>query len=151
TEQGLVDVPDASARFLVDRREHATGSAVASALVGTRPMLVEVQALVVPTPGAAPPRRYASGLDPARLAMLLAVLAQHSATATAQADVYVSVAGGLRVTETGVDLGLALAVGSAHRRRPVRPGTVAIGELGLGGEVRTVPQIDRRLDEAARL
>jgi DNA repair protein RadA/Sms len=151
TEQGLLDVPDASARFLVDRREHATGSAVVGALVGTRPMLVEVQALVVPTMGAAPPRRYASGLDPARLAMLLAVLSQHGATATAQAEVYVSVAGGLRVTETGVDLGLALAVGSAHRSRPVRDRTVAIGELGLGGEVRTVPQIERRLDEAARL
>ena len=149
TEHGLVDVPDASARFLVDRRADATGSAVAAVVEGTRPMLVEVQALVVPT--SVPPRRYATGLDAARLAMLLGVLTEHGGARGAQSDVYASVAGGLRVTETGADLALALAVASAQVHRPVVAGAVAIGELGLGGEVRTVPQVERRLDEAARL
>jgi DNA repair protein RadA/Sms len=149
TESGLADVPDASERFLVDRREGAPGSAVAAILEGTRPMLVEVQALVVPT--SVPPRRYAAGLDAARLAMLLAVLAQHGRVSTDKCEVYASVAGGLRVSETGADLALALAVGSAECGRPVVARTVAIGELGLGGEVRTVPQLERRLDEAVRL
>jgi DNA repair protein RadA/Sms len=149
TEHGLADVPDASARFLVDRREGAAGSAVAAILEGSRPMLVEVQALVVPT--TVPPRRYAAGFDPARLAMLLAILAQHGGVSTDKCEVYASVAGGLRVSETGADLALALAVGSAERDSPVVARTVAVGELGLGGEVRTVPQLERRLDEAARL
>jgi DNA repair protein RadA/Sms len=149
TPCGLVDVPDASTRFLLDRRTDAPGSAVATVLEGTRPMLVEIQSLVVT--GGAPPRRYAAGLDPARLAMLLAVLSQHAAIDTAQSEVYASVAGGLRVTETGADLALALAVGSAQRRCAVDARTAAVGELGLGGEVRTVPQLDRRIEEAARL
>ncbi|HXY92980.1 MAG TPA: DNA repair protein RadA, partial [Acidimicrobiia bacterium] len=96
TERGLVDVPDASSRFLVDRRAGSPGSAVAAVLEGTRPMLVEVQALVVSS--SIPPRRYAAGLDPARLAMLLAVLSQHGDVSTANSEVYASVAGGLRVT-----------------------------------------------------
>jgi DNA repair protein RadA/Sms len=149
TERGLVDVPDASARFLLDRRTDAPGSAVAAVLEGSRPLLVEVQALVVPTGG--PPRQYAAGIDPGRLAMLIAVLAQHAEVTTTNTDVYGSIAGGLRITETGVDLALALAIGSAQRRCPVSARTVALGELGLGGEVRTVPQLERRLDEAARL
>jgi DNA repair protein RadA/Sms len=83
--------------------------------------------------------------------MLLAILAQHAGVTTDKSEVYASVAGGLRVSETGADLALALAVGSAQRQRPVVDRTVAVGELGLGGEVRTVPQLERRLDEAARL
>jgi DNA repair protein RadA/Sms len=149
TEHGLDDVPDASSRFLLDRRAGAPGSAVAVVLEGTRPLLVEVQALVVPE--SLPPRRSAAGIDPARLAMLLAVLDQHGGVSTAKAEVYASVAGGLRITETGADLALALAVGSARRKQPVVAGTVAVGEVGLGGEVRAVAQLDRRLDEAARL
>jgi DNA repair protein RadA/Sms len=149
TEHGLAEVPDASARFLVDRREGARGSAIAAALEGTRPMLVEVQALVVAT--TVPPRRYAAGIDPARLAMLLAIVAQHGRILTDKCEVYASIAGGLRVSEPGADLALALAVGSAQSGRPVVARTVAIGELGLGGEVRSVPQLERRLDEAARL
>ena len=98
TEHGLDDVPDASSRFLVDRRAGAPGSAVAVVLEGTRPLLVEVQALVVPD--CLPPRRSAAGIDPARLAMVLAVLDQHGGVSTAKAEVYASVAGGLRVTET---------------------------------------------------
>ena len=149
TDHGLVDVPDASSRFLVDRRAGAPGSAVAAVLEGTRPLLVEVQALVVPD--CASPRRSAAGVDPSRLAMLLAVLDQHGGVETARSEVYASVAGGLRVTETGADLALALAVGSARRKQPVFEGTVAVGEVGLGGEVRAVAALDRRLDEAARL
>lgn len=146
---GLLDVPDASARFLVDRRGGAPGSAVAAVLEGTRPLLVEVQALVVDTQ--APPRRSSAGLDGGRLAMLLAVLDQHARITFSRADVYASIAGGLRVGEPGVDLALALAAASARTRRPAREHTVAVGEVGLGGEVRSVPQVERRLAEAARL
>jgi DNA repair protein RadA/Sms len=150
TEHGLADVPDASARFLVDRRPAVPGSAVAAVLDGARPMLVEVQALAMRT--ATPmPRRSAAGMESGRLAMLLAVLDRHAGVACAGADVYASVAGGLRVTERGLDLALALAVAGAQRSLVTTRDTVAIGELGLGGEVRSVPQIERRLAEAARL
>ncbi|MET0627064.1 MAG: DNA repair protein RadA [Acidimicrobiia bacterium] len=148
-EHGLVDVPDASARFLVDRRVDAPGSAVAAVLEGTRPLLVEVQSLVVST--SVPARRSVSGIDAGRLGMLLAVLEQHAQVSTSGHDVYASIAGGLRVAEPGVDLGLLLAVASARERRPTVEGTVAVGEVGLGGEIRTVPQVERRLAEAARL
>ena len=148
-ERGLVDVPDASARFLVDRQTGVPGSAVAAVVEGSRPLLVEVQSLVVETP--APPRRFASGIEAGRLGMLLAVLEQHAGVRLAQSDVYASIAGGLRVSEPGVDLALALAVASARARRVVRSRTVAVGELGLGGEVRSVPQLERRLAEACRL
>jgi DNA repair protein RadA/Sms len=150
TEHGLADVPDASARFLTDRRPGVPGSAVAAVLEGARPMLVEVQALVMRT--AAPmPRRSAAGMESGRLAMLLAVLERHARVACAGADVYASVAGGLRVTERGLDLALALAVAGAQLDLVTTRDTVAIGELGLGGEVRSVPQLERRLTEAARL
>ncbi len=150
SERGLLDVPDASARFLVDRRPGVPGSAVAAVLEGARPILVEVQALVLPT--AAPmPRRSASGMESGRLAMLLAVLEQHSKVKPVKADVYASVAGGLRVTERGLDLALALALAGASLECAVTRDTVAIGELGLGGEVRSVPQLERRLAEAGRL
>ncbi len=148
-ERGLLDVPDASARFLVDRRGGAPGSAVAAVLEGSRPLLVEVQSLVVDTP--VPPRRSASGLDGSRLAMLLAVLEQHGRIKLSNYDVYASVAGGFRVSEPGVDLALAVAVAGARLRRTTVEGTVAVGEIGLGGEVRSVPQVERRLAEAARL
>ncbi len=150
TESGLVGVPDASARFLVDRRSGLPGSAIAAVLEGARPLLVEVQALVVPTPMAMP-RRSAAGIDTGRLALILAVLQQRAQVPVAGAEVYASVAGGLRVAETGLDLALALALAGATSGRPVDVGTVAVGELGLGGEVRSVPQLEHRLAEAARL
>jgi DNA repair protein RadA/Sms len=150
TERGLLDVPDASARFLVDRRPSVPGSAVAAVLEGARPILVEVQALVMRT-GAPVPRRSASGMESGRLAMLLAVLERHASVACAGADVYASVAGGLRVTERGLDLSLALAVAGAQLGAATTRDTVVVGELGLGGEVRSVPQLERRLAEAARL
>jgi DNA repair protein RadA/Sms len=105
--------------------------------------------LVVDATG--PPRRAAAGLDNGRLAQILAVLAQRGAVPLSSADVYASIAGGLRVIEPGLDLGLALAVASARLDRPIASGTVVVGELGLGGEVRSVPQVERRLAEAARL
>jgi len=149
-ELGLAGVPDASALFLADRRPGIAGSAVAPVIDGSRPMLVEVQALVSP-PAAGPPRRSASGLDPARLSLLLAVLEQRAGVPVAGADVYASVAGGVRVTEPGVDLAIALAVASARLDVAVPPTTIVVGEVGLGGELRQVPQAARRLAEAARL
>jgi DNA repair protein RadA/Sms len=147
-ECGLVAVPDASALFLADRRAGAPGSVVTAALDGLRPLLVEVQALVVPSQA---PRRSAQGLDAARLPLLLAVLERHGGVAIAGADVFASVAGGVRVPGTGADLAVALAVASAVVRRAVPAETIAIGEIGLGGEVRQVPHAARRLREAARL
>jgi len=147
-EGGLADVPDASARFLVDRRTGAIGSAIAGVLEGTRPLLVEVQSLVVES---SVPRRTVTGVDPGRLGMLLAVLDQHHRLDLAKYEVYASVAGGLRVAEPGIDLALLLAIASARLRRPLAEGIVAVGEVGLGGEVRSVPQLERRLAEAARL
>jgi len=147
---GLVDVPDASALFLSDRRPDAPGSVVAPVVEGSRPLLVEVQALVAPS--AAPmPRRSATGLDSARLALLLAVLQQRAGVPVADAEVYASVAGGVRVSEPGVDLAVALAVAGARHGRVVASDTVVLGEIGLGGELRQVPQASRRLAEAARL
>ena len=150
TGEGLLCVPDASARFLVDRRPGVAGSAVAAVLEGARPVLVEVQALVVPS-NAPSPRRSGSGVDAQRMSMLLAVLAQRASVNLMQHDVYGSVAGGLRVTEPGLDLALALAAAGAVKARATPQRLVAVGELGLAGEVRSVPQLERRLAEAARL
>jgi DNA repair protein RadA/Sms len=147
-ERGLVAVPDASALFLADRRTGAVGSVVTAMLDGVRPMLVEVQALVVPSQA---PRRSAQGLDAARLPLLLAVLERHGHVEIAGADVFASVAGGVRVPGASADLAVALAVASAVTGRAVPAETVAIGEIGLGGEVRQVPHATRRLREAARL
>ncbi|MSO79384.1 MAG: DNA repair protein RadA [Acidimicrobiia bacterium] len=149
-EAGLVGVPDASALFLADRRSGTSGSAIAAVLDGARPLLVEVQALVAPS-GGGPPRRSATGLDSARLALLLAVLEQRAGVPLTSTDVYASAAGGVRVTEPGADLAIALAVASAHLDQPLPATTVALGEVGLGGELRQVPQASRRLAEAARL
>ena len=119
-------------------------------LEGSRPLLVEVQALVAPT-GAPSPRRTASGVDPNRLALLVAVLGRRAGIGLAGHDVYANLAGGLTVSEPGLDLPLALALASSLRDRPLVPGTVAIGEVGLLGELRSVGGLDRRLREAARL
>ena len=150
TSEGLACVPDASARFLVDRRPGVAGSAVAAVLEGARPVMVEVQSLVVPS-NAPSPRRSGSGVDAQRLSMLLAVLAQRAGVNLMQHDVYGSIAGGLRVTEPGLDLALALAAAGARTGRAAHERLVVVGELGLGGEVRSVPQLERRLTEAARL
>jgi DNA repair protein RadA/Sms len=149
-EGGLEAVPDPSALFLADRQPGVAGSVVAPVLDGQRPLLVEVQALVVPT--AAPtPRRTAQGVDGGRLAQVLAVLERHAGLDVGRAEVHVAVAGGVRVQEPGVDLAVALAVASSATGRPLPPDLVACGEVGLGGEIRQVHRTERRLSEAARL
>ncbi|MDH3755686.1 MAG: DNA repair protein RadA [Acidimicrobiia bacterium] len=150
TEQGVEAVADPSGRFLADRRPGVPGSVVVPTIDGQRPVLVEVQALVAPAVGSAP-RRSAQGLDSARLALLLAVLDRRVGLRTVGADVYVSVAGGARVSEPASDLAVALAVASAGTGLVVSPGAVACGEVGLGGELRRIAGVDRRLAEAARL
>ena len=150
TEHGLADVPDPSALFLADRRPDAPGSVIVPVLEGARPLLVEVQALVAPTQ-APLPRRSAPGLDAGRVALLLAVLEQRGGIPVQRADVYASVAGGLRVTETGADLAVVLAVAGAQLERMVPADAIVVGEVGLGGEVRSVSQAGRRLAEAVRL
>ncbi len=149
-EAGLIDVPDPSALFLTDRRAGLPGSIVAPVLEGARPLLVEVQALV--NSSTAPmPRRSAQGLESSRLAMLLAVLDARAGVSVADVDVYASVAGGVRVIEAGADLAVAIAVASARIGVAVPDDLVAIGEIGLGGELRQAGQTPRRLAEAARL
>jgi DNA repair protein RadA/Sms len=149
TGAGLVGVPDPSQLFGAAREEEI-GSAVACALEGTRPLLLEIQALVSRT-DLAMPRRVGTGVDPKRLAMIVAVLARHGGTALGQADVFVNVAGGLRIDEPGADLGVALAIASAAKGSAVPAGTAAFGEIGLTGRLRPAAQADRRLEECAKL
>jgi DNA repair protein RadA/Sms len=147
---GLRDVSDPSALFLADRRTGVPGSAVAPILEGTRPLLVEVQALV--TQASTPVARRASiGIDGGRLAMLLGVMGQRAGRVLAPLDVYASVAGGVRLAEPGADLALCLALASAAVDRPIPGDLVAVGEVGLGGEVRQPAHVVRRLAEAARV
>jgi DNA repair protein RadA/Sms len=126
------------------------GAAVACALEGTRPILLEIQALVAQSE-LAMPRRVATGIDPKRLAMIVAVLSRHARVALGQADVFVNVAGGVRIDEPGADLAVALAIASAARRVPVKTGVAAFGEIGLTGRLRTAAQAERRLEECAKL
>ena len=149
---GLVEVVDPSARF-VGEASAAPGSVVLASMEGTRPLLVEVQALVAPTE-IVPPRRIANGVDRNRLAMVLAVLGRHAGVNLGSADVFVNVAGGVRVDEPGADLAVALAIASAHRGLALadargRPLT-CFGEVGLTGELRFVAHADRRLAEARK-
>jgi DNA repair protein RadA/Sms len=149
-DRGLMEVSDPARAFLAEHDAPAPGSVVAPVLEGSRPLLVEVQALVAPT-GAPNPRRMASGVDPNRLALLVAVLGRRAGIGLSGHDVYANLAGGLTVSEPGLDLPLALALASSLRDRPLVQGTVAIGEVGLLGELRSVGGLDRRLREAARL
>jgi len=149
-EAGLAGVPDASGLFLADRRLGVAGSVVVPTVEGNRPLLIEVQALVGPAT-APQPRRAVQGLDPSRLALLLAVLDRRVGLPISAGDVHASAVGGVRLHEPGSDLAVALALVSAHTGRPVAPDLVACGEVGLGGELRQVGQTARRLREAARL
>jgi DNA repair protein RadA/Sms len=149
-EVGLAELADPARAFLVEHERPASGSVVAPTLEGSRPLLVEVQALVAPS-AYGTPRRTASGVDPNRLALLVAVLGRRAGIGLASHDVYANLAGGLAVDEPGLDLPLAIALASSLRDRPVVPGTVAIGEVGLLGELRAVTGLERRLREAARL
>jgi DNA repair protein RadA/Sms len=149
-ESGLAEVADPGRAFLADRPEAEPGSVVAATMEGTRPLLVEVQALVTAA-GYGTPARRASGVDPNRLALLLAVLGRRAGVALGTHDVYANLAGGLSVTEPGLDLAIALALASSLRDRPVTADTVAVGEVGLLGELRPTGGLERRLREAARL
>jgi DNA repair protein RadA/Sms len=147
---GLVEVADPSGLLLGDRRAGLPGSAVVAALEGRRPILVEVQALVVPSQLKVP-RLWTQGVDTGRLALLLGVVENRTAVRFEQRDVYASVVGGVRLAEPAADLGIALALVSARMNQPLPHDVVACGELGLGGEVRQVAHTGRRLSEAARL
>jgi DNA repair protein RadA/Sms len=149
-EAGLTEVADPARAFLAEGDGSAPGSVVAPTLEGSRPILVEVQALVAPG-AVGSPRRTASGVDPNRVALLIAVLGRRAGIGLASHDVYVNLAGGLSVGEPGLDLPIAIALASSLRDRPVRDRIVAIGEVGLLGELRPVTGLDRRLREAARL
>jgi DNA repair protein RadA/Sms len=149
-ETGLLEVADPARAFLAGHTGSAPGSIVAPTLEGSRPLLVEVQALVSPT-GYGNPSRKASGLDPNRLSLLIAVLGRRAGISLGSHDVYANLAGGLSVAEPALDLPLALALASSSRDRPIPLGTVAIGEVGLLGELRAVVGLERRLREAARL
>ena len=149
-EAGMAEVTDPARAFLAEHDEPAPGSVVAPTLEGSRPILVEVQALVAPGLVGSP-RRTASGVDPNRVALLIAVLGRRAGIGLASHDVYVNLAGGLSVGEPGLDLPIALALASSLRDRPIRDRTVAIGEVGLLGELRPVAGLERRLREAARL
>lgn len=147
---GLADVTNPSEVFLTERRTEASGSAVVVSMEGTRPLLVETQALVTATVFGSP-RQTATGVDRNRLQMLLAVLTKRVGLALSTQDVFVNVAGGFELSEPAVDLGIALAIASNFLERRVAPDLVALGEVGLGGELRPVPRLAQRVREAAKL
>jgi DNA repair protein RadA/Sms len=147
---GLREVQNPSEVFLEERSEMAPGSTVAVTMEGTRPILVEVQALSTPSAYGLP-RRYANGLDTNRLQLLVAVLQKRVGLGLGTQDVYANVVGGLRILEPAVDLAVAIGVASSLRDRPVDRSAAVIGEVGLSGELRTVNQLDRRIAEASRL
>ena len=150
TADGIREVPDPSGLFLSHRGKTPDGSAVAVAMDGVRPMLAEVQALTV-DPVNKSPRRVVTGLDFNRVPMVLAVLQARCGQRTNDKDAYVATVGGVRITETATDLAVALATWSSLHETPLPPKTVVIGEVGLAGELRRVPSLQRRLQEAARL
>jgi DNA repair protein RadA/Sms len=149
TGAGLIGVPDPSEIF---GKTHSgeIGAAVTCTLEGTRPLLLEIQALVAPT-DLAMPRRVGTGVDPKRLAMIVAVLGRHAGLTLGAADVFVNVAGGVRIDEPGADLGIALAIASAAKGVPVRDKVAVFGEIGLTGRLRVAAQADRRVAECRKL
>ncbi|TDQ54891.1 DNA repair protein RadA [Actinorugispora endophytica] len=150
TDSGIIGLPDPSGLFLTRRNEPVPGTCVTVTLEGRRPLITEVQALVAPT--ALPqPRRATSGLDSARVAMVMAVLEKRANLRVGASDVYASTVGGVRLVEPSVDLALALALAGSHTDLALPSGMIAIGEVGLAGDVRVVSGIQRRLHEAQRL
>lgn len=149
-DKGLKEVTNPSEALLAERRAGASGSTVVASMEGTRPLLVEVQALVAPTSYGVP-QRSSTGFDSKRLQLLLAVLEKRVGLRVGQYDVFVNVAGGVRVDEPAVDVGMALSIVSSLKDSPVDPRAIAVGEIGLGGEVRMVNQIDKRIAEARKL
>jgi len=149
-DEGIVGLPDPSGLFLSRHGEPVPGTCVTVMVEGRRPLVAEVQGLVATTT-LSMPRRATSGLDNARVAMLLAVLEKRAGVEVAKADVYAATVGGVRLLEPAADLAVALAIASSTRNQPCPPGLVCLGEIGLAGEVRPVPDVQRRLAEAARL
>ena len=147
---GLEEVADPSRTLLSERREQAVGSAIVPALEGSRPLMMEIQALTSPSLLAAP-RRVANGVDHRRLLMLAAVLSQRAGLRLGNQDIIVNVVGGFSVSEPASDLAISLAIASSYRNVPLGSETVCLGEVGLSGEVRSVSQLERRLEEASRL
>jgi len=149
-DSGLIEVTNPSEAFLAERPLEAAGSVVVPSVEGTRPILVEIQALVSPT-SFGMPRRTAIGVDPNRVSLLVAVLDKIGGIHLGSSDIFVNVTGGLRVAEPAVDLGIVSALASSFLERPVEPGTVVFGEVGLTGEIRGIAQTDVRIREAARM
>ena len=149
-DRGLIEVPNPSAFFLAERPENAPGSVVVTSLEGTRPILVEIQALVSPT-NLGMPRRTAIGVDHNRVSLLVAVLDKICGLQLGGSDIFLNVAGGVRVDEPAVDLGIVSAMVSSFLDRPINPKTVILGEVGLTGEIRAVSQMDVRIKEAFRM
>ena len=150
-ESGIRGLPDPSGLFVSRHAEEVSGTCVTVALEGRRPLVCEVQALVAPALINSNPRRTNSGVDPARTAMMLAVLARRARLSFAAHEVYAATVGGVKLRETAADLAIALALSSAMLDRPLPGSLVAVGEIGLAGEVRPVAGIERRLAEASRL
>lgn len=150
SSEGITAVSDPTGLFVEHHERQVAGTCVAVALEGRRPLLAEVQALVTPTP-AERPRRTTSGLEGSRVAMMLAVLAQHCGIRLHQMDVFASTVGGARLHDPASDLAVAIALASATQGKPAPQGLVAMGEIGLAGELRRVRDLDQRLAEAARL
>ncbi|OXM70593.1 DNA repair protein RadA [Amycolatopsis vastitatis] len=149
-EEGIVGVPDPSGLFISRTAEPVPGTAITVSMEGKRPLLGEVQALVSST-SAPQPRRAVSGLDSARVAMVLAVLEKRGGLKLGDKDVYAATVGGMKITEPGIDLALVLALTSSFEDVALSPRLVSVGEVGLAGEIRRVPSVSRRLAEAARL
>ncbi|HOQ01621.1 MAG TPA: DNA repair protein RadA [Acetivibrio clariflavus] len=147
---GLIEVENPSMLMISDRKENVPGSVIVSSLEGTRPMLIEIQALVCPT-NFGMPRRMATGIDYNRITLLMAVLEKRVGMQLHNYDAYVNVVGGLKLDEPACDLGVVGAIASSFRNRPIDMSTVLIGEVGLTGEVRAINQIDKRVIEAARM
>jgi len=150
TESGLAEVENPSVVFLSERAEASSGSVITSTLEGTRPILVEVQSLVSPS-SLQVPRRTVTGIDYNRASIIVAVLERRSGLKLGSRDIYINVAGGVRISEPAADLPLAVSIASCYRDKPVDPKTVVVGEVGLGGEVRSVGQIVSRIKEAEKL
>jgi DNA repair protein RadA/Sms len=149
-EGGLEEVANPSELFLAERPMNVPGSVVIASLEGTRPILVELQALVSPT-SYGMPRRTSIGVDPNRVSLLVAVLEKKVGLNLAQQDIFVNVAGGVKVDEPAADLGIVSAVASSFLDKPISPKVMVIGEIGLAGEVRGIYQAEPRLREAAKL
>ena len=150
TESGLKEVANPSALFLAQRKKNISGSSVICTVAGTRPLLVEIQALATGT-NYGLPQRTATGIDPKRLSLLLAVLEKRVGLGLGSYDVFVNAAGGVRIDEPSADLGILVSIASSFKEQVVNPQAVIIGEVGLGGEIRAVPQIEKRIDEASKL